>query len=815
MPITVEDVVRSPGLQVRVVAGRSGLGGEVRWAHVIELADPVEWLRGGELVLTVGLGLPESAEERRGYVRRLRGAGCVGLGFAPGTWLREVPAEVAAEADAVGLPLLVVEGRTPFVAVVEAVADLHARARLAAQHRVLAAQDAMARAALSGGAAAVLRELAGATGGEAALADGWGVVREASGAARPWHTRLGPSPADRRPRGVVILPDEDAPGPAAPVRPGAPALFEGAGAVPGEAALGPPSGGEPVRPGSPPEAAAPPAGAAPLPPAPDGGAASPRPAPDGPGGSAGGGGARRSASGPREARGRSGAGPAGEREPAAPGGVDGGPEPAPGRRGVQAQRAEGPVARPGADAAARPGGGGPGSPGEEGAAGSGAAPERERLVPDPGAVDAPDTAAPGPCAALARGGEEAAAGSGAAPGGGSGPDGGLPGEGRPASGGAGAGERGAGARPAMGATGGADRSAGPGAAEAAGPGPSTARPGGAEDEAAARPGAGPAVPDPGGGAAGPGAPLGRLSGAETAARVRDGGERPEGGGATVLVQDLAAPGAFRLALRCPGPVPVHARMLANHAATLLAAELHAAAQARRVRLRERSRALAALLRGDRVPVPPLPAPPLEVAVLPASRPEALMDAVADVLPEVLGDAGAAEAVAAAPVGDALAVVFPARGRRRAGGALLRALGGAEGAPPACGGCSARGPEGLRAAVRRARREAAAGPGYRHVEDADPLARIGRSLGGEADEFVASVLGRLREHDARNGTELVPSLRAYFEHGGVESAARALDVHRNTLRTRLRTAERLSGRGLVGRGRLELELALAFEAFLED
>ncbi|MFC7745313.1 PucR family transcriptional regulator ligand-binding domain-containing protein [Nocardiopsis composta] len=150
MPITVEDVARFPGLQVRVVAGRSGLGGEVRWAHVIELADPVEWLRGGELVLTVGLGLPKTGEERRGYVRRLHGAGCVGLGFAPGTWLEEVPAEVVAEADAVGLPLLLVEGRTPFVAVVEAVADLHARARLAAQHRVLAAQDAMARAALSG-----------------------------------------------------------------------------------------------------------------------------------------------------------------------------------------------------------------------------------------------------------------------------------------------------------------------------------------------------------------------------------------------------------------------------------------------------------------------------------------------------------------------------------------------------------------------------------------------------------------------------------------------------------------------------------------
>lgn len=76
-----------------------------------------------------------------------------------------------------------------------------------------------------------------------------------------------------------------------------------------------------------------------------------------------------------------------------------------------------------------------------------------------------------------------------------------------------------------------------------------------------------------------------------------------------------------------------------------------------------------------------------------------------------------------------------------------------------------------------------------------------------------MLGALREHDARNGTELVATLRSYLEHNcGIEATARALGVHRNTLRARLRTAERVMGRSLdVPRHRLELWAALALDA----
>ncbi|WP_306366932.1 PucR family transcriptional regulator [Nocardiopsis sp. CC223A] len=189
MSITVRDITAAPHLEVYASAGFPGLDRAVRWAHVTELPDPVRWLRGGELVLTVGLGLGTGEEERRAYVRRLHEAGCAALAFAIDVWLGgTIPPEVLEEGDRLGFPVLRVEGETPFIAVVEAVADHYAAERSREQGRVLAAQDAMARAALRSGPAGVMHELASATSGECLLLDRNGMTSRAVPNAEPaWH----------------------------------------------------------------------------------------------------------------------------------------------------------------------------------------------------------------------------------------------------------------------------------------------------------------------------------------------------------------------------------------------------------------------------------------------------------------------------------------------------------------------------------------------------------------------------------------------------------------------------------------------------
>ena len=141
-----------PDLEIRIRAGHGGLDRTVRWAHVTELHDPVRWLRG-ENSCDRGLNVGATEAEQRAYVARLDTAGCAGLGFALDTWLTEIPPAMVDEAEQRNMPLLSVEGNTPFIAIVEAVAEHYATEQLRLQGKMLTAQDAMVRSALRTGLA--------------------------------------------------------------------------------------------------------------------------------------------------------------------------------------------------------------------------------------------------------------------------------------------------------------------------------------------------------------------------------------------------------------------------------------------------------------------------------------------------------------------------------------------------------------------------------------------------------------------------------------------------------------------------------------
>src|ERR1700728_528600 len=77
------DVVRR-GLPV-VVAGADRLDVPVRWVHAVEVTDNVaRLLRGGELILSTGIALPESDSALESYVAELAAAGVAGLAIELG-----------------------------------------------------------------------------------------------------------------------------------------------------------------------------------------------------------------------------------------------------------------------------------------------------------------------------------------------------------------------------------------------------------------------------------------------------------------------------------------------------------------------------------------------------------------------------------------------------------------------------------------------------------------------------------------------------------------------------------------------------------
>jgi hypothetical protein len=113
--VTLAELLDDERLGLRLVAGGDARR-PVSWVHATELADPGPWLSGGELILTTGAwdaggdGVGRFAASLAGA-----GAGAVGWGFM-GTETVVPPAVVAA-CQRVGLAVVAVPTRTPFIAV--------------------------------------------------------------------------------------------------------------------------------------------------------------------------------------------------------------------------------------------------------------------------------------------------------------------------------------------------------------------------------------------------------------------------------------------------------------------------------------------------------------------------------------------------------------------------------------------------------------------------------------------------------------------------------------------------------------------------
>ncbi|MFJ3839860.1 PucR family transcriptional regulator [Streptomyces sp. NPDC090054] len=122
--ITVQRALELPGLRSglpEVVACADRLGRTVRWVHAGEVPNIASLLKGGELLLTTGLGLGTRPAEQRAFVRRLADRGIAALVVELGPRFTRLPATLVETARAAGLPLVQLHREVPFVAVTEEV----------------------------------------------------------------------------------------------------------------------------------------------------------------------------------------------------------------------------------------------------------------------------------------------------------------------------------------------------------------------------------------------------------------------------------------------------------------------------------------------------------------------------------------------------------------------------------------------------------------------------------------------------------------------------------------------------------------------
>lgn len=95
---------------------------DVTIVHSSELPAVDEWLAGGEVLLTIGVGQDLGGEDVGDYVGRLKRVGVHALGIGLGSALpwQALPPALIEHAEAQGLPLFGVPEPVPFVAVVDA-----------------------------------------------------------------------------------------------------------------------------------------------------------------------------------------------------------------------------------------------------------------------------------------------------------------------------------------------------------------------------------------------------------------------------------------------------------------------------------------------------------------------------------------------------------------------------------------------------------------------------------------------------------------------------------------------------------------------
>jgi purine catabolism regulator len=98
----------------RIVAGANGADRRIRGVNVMEDADIVRWMRGGELLLTTGYTIRDDPSALARLVPALAERDLAGLVVKLGLYVEAVPDDVVALADRLGFPLIALPSQTMF-----------------------------------------------------------------------------------------------------------------------------------------------------------------------------------------------------------------------------------------------------------------------------------------------------------------------------------------------------------------------------------------------------------------------------------------------------------------------------------------------------------------------------------------------------------------------------------------------------------------------------------------------------------------------------------------------------------------------------
>jgi purine catabolism regulator len=121
--LSVRDALRMPIFaQATVIAGAQGLDNVILWVHIVDLPEAkYEWARGGELLLTAGVGLRGAPDRQQALIPKLVERQLAGMVLSVGHHLERTPDTMREAGDRLKFPIIELPPDVPFVEITKAI----------------------------------------------------------------------------------------------------------------------------------------------------------------------------------------------------------------------------------------------------------------------------------------------------------------------------------------------------------------------------------------------------------------------------------------------------------------------------------------------------------------------------------------------------------------------------------------------------------------------------------------------------------------------------------------------------------------------
>ncbi|MFD1707704.1 PucR family transcriptional regulator [Siminovitchia sediminis] len=121
--LSVRDILeRDTFKNVKVISGKMGLTNPVKWTHIIESEKFIDYLNGGELILTTGIGLDSEPYANISFVKQLMEKKVAAICIELGNTFRDISPEIIKLSNEKKIPIIIFPTIVKFVDITQ---DIH------------------------------------------------------------------------------------------------------------------------------------------------------------------------------------------------------------------------------------------------------------------------------------------------------------------------------------------------------------------------------------------------------------------------------------------------------------------------------------------------------------------------------------------------------------------------------------------------------------------------------------------------------------------------------------------------------------------